>query len=67
MRMTNAERVTLASKPEAAVGVPPVTVLVSEQDIDFLLARGYDLKRTDSDSVGRAVSAFLTDSALEGA
>jgi hypothetical protein len=55
-----------ASKPEAA-GVRPVTVLVSEQDIDFLLARGYDLKRTDSDSVSRAVSAFLTDSALEGA
>jgi hypothetical protein len=48
------------------LGLRPVQVLVSEQDIDFLLARHYELTRTDDHSIGRAVSAFLSDSAFEG-
>jgi hypothetical protein len=39
---------------------------VSEQEIDFLLAHGYELSRKDGASIGRAVSAFLADSVLEG-
>jgi hypothetical protein len=43
-----------------------VTVIVTEQEIDFLLARDYELTRSDDRSIGRAVSAFLADSVLEG-
>jgi hypothetical protein len=32
--------------------------------IDFLLAHDYELSRRDADSIGRAVSQFLSDSAL---
>jgi hypothetical protein len=42
-------------------------VLVSEQEIDFLLARDDELTRRDDRSIGSAVSAFLSDSVLEGA
>ena len=48
------------------LGLRPVTVIVSEQEIDFLLARDYELTRRDDRSIGRAVSAFLSDSVLEG-
>jgi hypothetical protein len=48
------------------LGQRPVTVVVSEQVIDFLLAKDYELTR-DNRSIGRAVSAFLSDSVLEGA
>jgi hypothetical protein len=48
------------------LGLRPVQVLVSEQDIDLLLARHYELTRTDDRSIGRAVSAFLSDLVLEG-
>jgi hypothetical protein len=47
-------------------GEQPVTVIVSEQDIDFLMARGY-LETRDKESISWAVSAFLSDSVLEGA
>jgi hypothetical protein len=63
MRMTNTERVTLHRQ---RLGQRPVTVIVSEQEIDFLLARDYELTRSDDRSIGRAVSAFLADSVLEG-
>jgi hypothetical protein len=43
-----------------------VIVLVSEREIDFLLARRYEFTRADDHSIGRAVSAFLSDSAFEG-
>ena len=43
------------------------SLLVSEQVIDFLVAQDYDLKRTDKESIGRAVSAFLNDSVMAGA
>jgi hypothetical protein len=36
-------------------------------EIDFLLARGYPLKRTDARSIAEAVSAYLADSVMEGA
>jgi hypothetical protein len=38
---------------------------VSELEIDFLLARHYELTRTADRSIGRAVSAFLSDTVLE--
>jgi hypothetical protein len=63
MRMTNTERVTL-HRHRKRLGLRPVTVIVSEQEIDFLLAHDYDLSREDADSIGRAVSQFLSDSAL---
>jgi hypothetical protein len=44
-----------------------VTVIVSEQKIDFLLARHYELTCADDCSIGRAVLAFLSDSVLDGA
>jgi hypothetical protein len=55
------------SRDRRRLGLRPVQVLVSEQEIDFLLARHYELTRTDDRSIGCAVSAFLSDSALEGA
>ena len=39
MRMTNAERVTL-HRQRKRLGQRPVTVLVSEQEIGYLLASG---------------------------
>jgi Pyruvate/2-oxoacid:ferredoxin oxidoreductase gamma subunit len=52
------------SRAHRRLGLRPVQVLVSEQDIDFLLARHYELTRTDDRSIGRAVSAFLSDTVL---
>ena len=63
MRMTNAERVTL-HRQRKRLGQRPVTVLVSEQEIDYLLASGYQLSRLDAKSIGRAVSQFLSDTAI---
>jgi hypothetical protein len=59
MRMTNTERVTL-HRHRKRLGLRPVTVIVSEQEIDFLLAHDYELSRKDADSIGRAVSQFLS-------
>jgi hypothetical protein len=63
MRMTNTERVTLY-RHRKRLGLRPVTVIVSEQEIDCLLAHDYELSRQDGASIGRAVSQFLSDSAL---
>ena len=52
-----------ASAAEAA-GPPAGPVILSEREIDFLLAHDYELSRKDADSIGRAVSQFLSDSAL---
>jgi hypothetical protein len=52
MRMTNTERVTL-HRHRKRLGLRPVTVIVSEQEIDFLLARDYELTRRDDRSIGR--------------
>jgi hypothetical protein len=58
MRMTNTERVTLHRQRER-LGQRPVPVVVSEREIDYLLAHDYELSRKDADSIGRAVSQFL--------
>jgi hypothetical protein len=63
--MSNTERSLLHRKRKRR-GEQPVTVIVSEQDIDFLMARGY-LETRDKRSIGRAVSSFLSYSVLEGA
>jgi hypothetical protein len=47
-------------------GKHPIRLLVNDYEIDFLLARGYPLNRTDPRSVAEAVSAYLSDSVLEG-
>ena len=52
------------SRASRRLGLRPVQVLVSEQEIDFLLAHDYELSRQDGASIGRAVSQFLSDSAL---
>jgi hypothetical protein len=52
------------SRARRRLGLRPVQVLVSEREIDFLLAHDYELSRKDADSIGRAVSQFLSDSAL---
>ena len=41
------------SRARRRLGLRPVQVDVSEQDIDFLLARHYELTRTDDRSIGR--------------
>ena len=51
MGMTNTERVML-HRQRKRVGLRPVTVIVSEQEIDFLLAHDYELSRKDADSIG---------------
>ena len=38
------------SRASRRLGLRPVQVLVSEQEIDFLLARHYELTRTDDRS-----------------
>jgi hypothetical protein len=65
--VTTAKERMRKSRARRRLGLRPVQVLVSEQDIDFLLARHYELTRTDDRSIGRAVSAFLSDLVLEAA
>jgi hypothetical protein len=48
-------------------GKHPIRLLVNGDEVDFLLARGYPLKRIDNRSIAEAVSAYLADSVLEGA
>ena len=52
MGMTNTERVML-HRQRKPVGQRPVTVIVSEQEIDFLLAHDSQLSRQDGPSIGR--------------
>jgi hypothetical protein len=60
--MTSRERVTLHRKRKKA-GRRPVTVVISQQEIDFLRAHEYELSQDDPRSIGRAVAQFLSDSA----
>jgi hypothetical protein len=60
---TSAERMRKTRQRQRS-GRRAVTVIVSEQEIDFLLAHAYELSRKDADSIGRAVAQFLSDSAL---
>jgi hypothetical protein len=66
MRTTSAERMKLHRRRKR-LGLRPLQVIASEQDIDYLLARDYQLTRTEDRSIGSAVSAFLSDSVREGA
>jgi hypothetical protein len=63
---TAAERMRETRRRRRA-GAVPVRLAVTNAEVDFLLARGYPLKRTDNRSIAEAVSAFLADSVLEGA
>ena len=65
--MTTPAKERSKSRAHRRLGLRPVQVLVSEQDIDLLLARHYELTRSDDRSIGRAVSAFLSDLVLEAA
>ena len=47
------------------LGRQPVQVEVSEQDIELLQKRGYELCREDKVSIGEAVTALLSDLVLE--
>ena len=66
MRTTSAERMKLHRRRKR-LGLRPLQVIASEQDIDYLLARDYQLTRTEDRSIGSAVSAFLSVSVREGA
>jgi hypothetical protein len=66
LRTTSAERMRL-SRQRRRQGQHPIRLLVKEDEVDFLLARGYPLKRTDNRSIAEAVSGYLADSVLEGA
>jgi hypothetical protein len=55
------------SRKRRRLGLRPVQVDLSEQAIDFLLARKYELEHTDNASIGQAVSAFVSDAMLEWA
>jgi hypothetical protein len=66
VRTTSAERMRL-NRQRRRQGEHPIRLLVNDYEVDFLLARGYALKRTDNRSIAEAVSAYLSDSVLEGA
>jgi hypothetical protein len=63
---TSAERMRL-SRQRGRHGKRAIRLLVNEDEVDFLLARGYPLKPTDNRSIAEAVSAYLAESVLEGA
>ena len=65
--MTAAAERKRKSRERRRLGLRPVQVELSEQAIDFLLARKYELERTDNASIGEALSAFVSDEALEWA
>ena len=62
MRMTSTERVTL-QRQRKKLGRRPVTVVVSEREIAYLLAHTSCRGKT-SGAIGPAVSQFLSDTAL---
>ena len=63
MRMTNTERVAL-HRQRKKLGLRAVPVILSQAEIDFLMAHEYELSPSDPRSIGRAVAQFLSDSAL---
>jgi hypothetical protein len=67
MAITPARERVRKSRRRRRLGLRTVQVEVSEQVIDFLLARQYELERTDNASIGQAVSAFVSDAVLEWA
>jgi hypothetical protein len=67
MAITPARERVRKSRKRRRLGLRTVQVEVSDQVIDFLLARKYELERTDNASIGEALSAFVSDEALEWA
>ena len=65
MAITPARERVRKSRKRRRLGLRPVQVDLSEQATDFLVARKYELERTDSASIGQAVSAFVSDAMLE--
>jgi hypothetical protein len=63
--MSNTQR-SLPQRKRKRRGERPVTVIVADDHIDSLMARGYP-ETMDKESISWAVSAFLSDSVLEGA
>jgi hypothetical protein len=66
LRTTSTERMRL-TRQRRRQGKHSIRLLVNEDEVDFLLACGYPLKRTDNRSIAEAVSAYLADSVMEGA
>jgi hypothetical protein len=66
MGTTSAERMRL-TRQRRRKGKHPIRLVINEDEVDFLLARGYPLKRIDNRSIAEAVSAYLADSVLGGA
>ena len=66
LRTTSSERMRL-TRQRRRQGKHHIRLLVNDDEIDFLLARGYPLKRTDTRSIAEAVSAYLANSVMEGA
>jgi hypothetical protein len=66
LRTTSAERMRL-SRQRRRQGKHPVRLLLNDDEVEFLLACGYPLNRSDNRSIAEAVSAYLADSVLEGA
>ena len=60
MAITPAPERVRKSRRRRRLGLRTVQVELSEQAIDFLLARKYELERTDNASIGLAVSAFVS-------
>jgi hypothetical protein len=67
MAITPARERVRKSRRRRRLGLRTVQVEVSEQVINFLLAHKYELERTDNASIGEALSAFVSDEALEWA
>jgi hypothetical protein len=67
MATTPARERVRKSRRRRRLGLRTVQVELSEHVIDFLLTRKYELERTDNVSIGEAVSAFVSDAALEWA
>jgi hypothetical protein len=67
MATTPARERVRKSRRRRRLGLRTVQVELSEHVIDSLLTRKYELERTDNVSIGEAVSAFVSDAALEWA
>jgi hypothetical protein len=63
MRTTSTERMQI-HRERKRLGQQSVRVLVSDQELDYLMANGYQLSRVDRESIGRAVSQFISDTAI---
>ena len=61
--MTNVERVAL-HRQRKKQGLRAVPVILSQAEIEFLMAHEYELSPSDPRSIGRAVAQFLSDSTL---